>query len=220
MRLSCTYNREAWQKFDVESIIGSTFCSLFIVLMTIYYVISLWEQSKQESEKELLKLNEELKHMAQIDALTKVYNRHYLTEYLEMLIAEPDASFGAALIDIDDFKIINDTYGHVFGDEVLVTLCEIMKSEINNTDIIARYGGEEFIIIFKNSDQKDIEKKLKVIAEKFKSFSMKRKNKKFTFSGGVDFYNKENKIIKIYNKVDKKLYEAKNRGKNMIVWNN
>lgn len=211
-------NQNSWEKLNINSIMGATLCSLVIALIAMCAIILLYDDLNRSQEKKLLKLNRQLKFISKMDALTKVYNRGYLTEYLQNVVGEPRSSLGIALIDIDDFKIINDTYGHVFGDEVLSALCEIIMQEMNCTDNVFRYGGEEFFLIFQDLSKEEIDEKLKNISYRFKDFSMNSKNKAFSFSTGAAFYNQEDSVSKIYSKVDEKLYEAKSRGKNVVVW--
>lgn len=82
--------------------------------------------------------------MVHLDPLTKLYNRRFLTEHLDEKITRGDNEFAVALLDIDDFKKINDTYGHVYGDETLTSFAKIMMKHMEGQGIAARFGGEEF----------------------------------------------------------------------------
>ncbi|MNN41121.1 Response regulator PleD [compost metagenome] len=100
-------------------------------------------------QKELYETNRQLQQMAITDSLTGCYNRHYLTQQLEdevILNREKHIPFALILLDIDFFKNVNDTYGHLAGDEVICQTVEVLKQELRQTDVLARYGGEEFII--------------------------------------------------------------------------
>lgn len=196
----------------------STICSLLIVMGSIYTMISLWGNFNKEQNAELVALNKELKRISELDALTKVYNRHFLTKYLERMIKKADVSFAVVLIDIDNFKHINDCYGHVSGDEVLVKLCGIIEAEIGKNNILARFGGEEFLMVFESPNKMELEVKLQNIADRFWQFGIDQYNEGFSFSGGVTYYNREDELNKLYNNVDEKLYTAKRNGKNQVIW--
>ena len=125
-----------------------------------------------------------------------------------------------AILDIDNFKQINDAFGHEKGDEVLRTLGYIIKSTIRNSDFAIRYGGEEFLIIFPHTTKKEALKSLERIKERFSNtrFGIDRK---VTFSAGIADYPSDVKnltnldiLIRI---ADHRLYRAKGTGKNKIV---
>lgn len=103
-----------------------------------------------EHERKRLQLEAELQQMARIDELTTLYNRRYLLERLaqEMLRARRYGSpLSLLMLDVDHFKRINDTYGHLVGDTVLATIATVLRRTIRATDIPGRYGGEEFCLI-------------------------------------------------------------------------
>ena len=94
------------------------------------------------------------KHATHIDELTSVYERKVIEDYAEELIKE-NRKFILALIDIDNFKYINDGYGHHFGDKVLMVVARALKSVIGNSGILGRYGGDEFIAVFEDISEYD-----------------------------------------------------------------
>ena len=141
------------------------------------------------------------------DKLTGLKIRTDLENYL--LFLNKKSIF--VLCDLDDFKDINDTYGHQVGDEVLKLFGRIIKENISNNDYAARYGGEEFLIIFNN----DNIKKVKSIIYKINQ-ELIRKSKKMhiSFSAGIAIYNNDKKISDTIRKADLALYYVKNNGKN------
>ncbi|WP_457560090.1 GGDEF domain-containing protein [Caminibacter sp.] len=153
------------------------------------------------------------------DPLTKLYNRLYFDlqyNYLINKFARNKTPFSAFLFDIDNFKQINDTYGHPVGDKVLEEISEIIKNSIRKTDIAFRYGGEEFIILFPETTQNKAVK----IAERIKnaiSKNIRLENKPVTISGGVGEYTGKYSKYHFLNEIDKALYLAKNSGKNRII---
>lgn len=145
------------------------------------------------------------------DSLTKLYNRHFL-EYRGNKIFKDSESIVIALFDIDNFKTINDTYGHAFGDKVLEESASVLKLSLRQDDYIVRYGGEEFLVVFQN-----ISKKLAfLLAEKVRKNIGKIdiNGITFTISGGVS--DKGETLSEMIKDADKLLYKAKENGKNRI----
>ena len=154
---------------------------------------------------------------ARRDYLTGIYNRRYFFELATEYIKQEE-KFAIAMIDIDNFKKINDTYGHHVGDDVIVSLSNILTSYTNANDIVARFGGEEFCIIFKNVDEDramDVCEKIRQQVENF-VIMVDGNSIRYTISTGVscDYTNELNEII---NEADGVLYKAKNSGKNCTI---
>jgi diguanylate cyclase (GGDEF)-like protein len=121
--------------------------------------------------------------------------------------------------DIDNFKKINDTYGHEAGDFILKKVANCFKKRLRAYDIISRLGGEEFIIALLGADleaAKIVAEDLRKIVEKT-PFMFRGKKIPVTLSLGVAVYNKENKLKDLIEKADKAMYEAKKTGKNKVV---
>lgn len=159
-----------------------------------------------------------------LDKLTSVYNRKYFEESLIFLLEgsiEDKRQFAVIMFDIDDFKGINDIYGHQVGDEVLIKLTKEVKKTISKNDIIGRYGGEEFIVLIPNVDRNkviNIAEKIRANVEDARILGEKRK---VTVSIGIAMSNHE--ILsseEIINRADQALYRAKHDGKNRcVLWN-
>ncbi|KAF2955144.1 GGDEF domain-containing protein [Marinitoga sp. 38H-ov] len=150
----------------------------------------------------------EMKKLSELDPMTKLYNPSKLNADLEYY-ENNKKIISLAFIDLDDFKKINDTYGHLKGDEILKEVSNIIKNSIRETDKAYRYGGDEFIIIFENIDKQ----KAKIIMERIKN-NLVEKN--ITFSVGI--VDDSNISIKdLIKKADEKAYIAKKTGKNKIV---
>lgn len=164
-----------------------------------------------------------LKEVARIDALTGVYNRKSLNTFLEDEIIKTkmfQSDFSIIMFDLDDFKNVNDVYGHVFGDLVLKETCKIFVEETSKKDKVCRYGGEEFIIILPETNRKEAFK----VGERLRT---KIENKEFidaeikinlTVSGGVTEYEDGLSILELVERVDGLLYGAKRSGKNKILY--
>ncbi|MDD3106247.1 MAG: sensor domain-containing diguanylate cyclase [Bacilli bacterium] len=174
---------------------------------------------KKEIELELETKNKILDEMSMLDGLTKINNHRSLYNHLHVKIKEIQATknpLSIALLDIDDFKKINDTKGHIYGDQVLVDIAKIMKQNIRETDVAGRYGGEEFMIIFSNTSLQVAEN----IAERIRKAIME-----FAFIGevhvtisvGVKQYSVGKELVAFIDEADKNLYEAKTKGKNIVI---
>ncbi|WP_024791575.1 GGDEF domain-containing protein [Lebetimonas sp. JS032] len=115
------------------------------------------------------------------------------------------------------FKKVNDAYGHLTGDCILKSLAKEMEKNFRQSDYAFRYGGEEFLIIMPFTKQKDACIKMEKFREFIENKSFCKKNIKITISGGVVEYNSNYKIKDFIDKIDKKLYIAKNSGRNKII---
>ncbi len=158
--------------------------------------------------------------LANTDALTGTYNRRYLneffTDYLKILKREKN-DFSLLIADLDDFKKINDTYGHEGGDKVLIEFSKVVRDTIRKSDFIVRLGGDEFIILLPNTNSNSA----KILGNKIIN-NIKEYNKlskiNFSVSIGISSYEENDLDINdIISRADKLLYEAKRLGKNCVV---
>lgn len=172
----------------------------------------------KESVLELEQKNKILAEQAATDGLTKINNHRSLMEKLKSELLDSNKNnkpLSIALFDIDDFKKINDTRGHICGDKVLVEVTSIIKKSIRDTDFPGRYGGEEFMVIFPNTN---LIKAVKIAERIRKAVESNLFNEglKITISGGVKQYKGEN-LMEFVHSVDLNLYGAKKQGKNKII---
>ncbi len=168
------------------------------------------EHKIKELESELDKAYKELL----IDPLTKAYNRKALERDLIEILEkgkEKDLDLCIAMIDIDNFKVINDKYGHLVGDYILIKFVQIMRSLIRSSDKIYRYGGDEFIIIFNRSNILNARKSIERILNKIEKTKLKYKDYiiNLTVSSGITCHKKGDDVDSILNRADEALYEAK-----------
>lgn len=169
------------------------------------------------------KLYRELKEAVIKDPLLGIYNRKYFFERAEEFIKAEEKDYAIVMIDLDGFKKFNDTYGHQFGDEVLIQTSNVIKSRIRKSDIFARYGGEELIIFLKNiNDYKSIYEKIdnirKAIEENY--IVMGETKAKVTASFGLAFHSMYgDTIADVISRADELLYNAKANGKNKVCIN-
>ncbi|MCM3030270.1 diguanylate cyclase [Niallia sp. MER 6] len=154
-----------------------------------------------------------------IDELTQVYNRKFLKDSYNRFISDMgrlNANGTIAVIDIDYFKRVNDTYGHIVGDKVLMEFAQFLKKSIRSTDTLFRYGGEEFVILFQRATETEIKDVLERMLDKFShvEFTDGEKTFSLTFSAGV--YRIENTEIGLQAAIktaDEALYLAKENGR-------
>ncbi len=167
---------------------------------------------------------ETLKKSALLDPLTGTYNRKYLLERFEKeksLHMKYQKSLGLIICDLDNFKRVNDTYGHDFGDLVLKKFAKILKNSVRDIDVVARIGGEEFIVLLPLSSR-DVTIK---VAERLRTrveSELSINNVRVTASFGATSFNfRKGSIVTfddLYKKADTALYTAKNSGKNIVVY--
>ena len=183
------------------------------------------EEKVKNRTKELEKSKNKLKKLALQDSLTGLYNRRYFEKIIEKLInisKRTNEPLSLVIIDIDDFKKINDNYGHDTGDLVLKKLSSTLSEMLRKSDIISRIGGEEFAIVLPNTSIDaacELCEKVRQEVEKINLGFNEENILSFTISLGISNScgNKEETFSSIFKRADEALYEAKNNGKNKIV---
>ncbi len=156
------------------------------------------------------------------DSLTGLFNHSNLKEQLshEILKAErTNSNICFAMIDLDHFKVVNDTYGHLTGDKVLKSLSRLLQERLRRTDLIGRYGGEEFGVVLINTSLEDAGILMNKMREGFSQIRHKSGDKEFfvTFSCGISSFPEIKTNDEIASEADKALYRAKENGRNQIV---
>jgi len=167
-----------------------------------------------------LMLHEKLR----LDHLTKVYNRSYLDEYINNTKKERrknNLPISVAMLDIDDFKKLNDTYGHPFGDRVLKEIASIFKHGVRAEDIVCRYGGEEFLAVLESCSQDMSKRIMQKVLDIIRNTIFKNADNKeirSTASIGISILDNNKKALTtIIKEADNALYEAKSLGKDRVV---
>lgn len=169
----------------------------------------------RQALKKLEDQNHQLKTFALTDALTGLYNRRYALEKLEAEILKDQEALAVILLDIDNFKAVNDTYGHSRGDSVLKEVSQALLRVANPEDTVARYGGEEFLVVLVGLSLDQLAQRSKMILEMVSSLHFTEDKLKVTISGGVCVVGHES-IDQIIHIADDNLYRAKALGKNRI----
>ncbi|MBM7648193.1 diguanylate cyclase (GGDEF)-like protein [Bacillus ectoiniformans] len=169
----------------------------------------------ERKQKELVALNAELERLAATDDLTGLKNRRYFLEQLEeciSLFSKAGTPFSLLILDVDHFKKVNDTWGHLAGDQILRELAKIMESEAGKADTVARYGGEEFIIILPAKDEVAAKRKAEKLRSAIEHATWEVCS--ITVSIGVSTFMAGDTNVSILSKADRALYASKANGRN------
>lgn len=178
------------------------------------------ETKVEERTSELKRLKDDYKNLATIDTLTNTNNRYSLMKIFLSEIARShryNTPLSIIMVDIDFFKKVNDTYGHTVGDSVLVSLANLMKKNLRDTDIIGRYGGEEFLIILPNTllnDSKNFADRLRREVDEFSFDTVGN----ITISIGLVELAENENFDELFTRVDNLLYKSKNNGRNRVSY--
>ena len=192
--------------------------NLSLIAVSVMVIQSIYISQILNMREALIEKNSMLDNLARTDELTGLNNRRAIMEFINLPI-EKTGKYSVIMADIDDFKKINDTYGHDQGDKVLVSLSEIFRENVRNSDIVCRWGGEEILVILMKCGLKDAQK----IAEKIRNainsenlIQIDGTDAKVTMTFGIAYADHVGgqDVIKA---ADHNLYQGKNNGKNCIV---
>ncbi len=171
--------------------------------------------------RENLRKTEELQELSIRDPMTELFNHRHLHDVMYQLTSKAvleDRIYSVIMMDIDHFKTINDTFGHQFGDQVLMKIADTLRSTVRDQDIVGRYGGEEFIIILPDADAAQAY----FVAERIRRNVNNQpivNDVTITVSGGVAQFDRTSgeSVVEM---ADRELYRAKRNGRNRIEWIN
>lgn len=193
-----------------------------IILLLVFFVASAiqYYNIKLMSSRDAMH-RKELDYVSKIthDTLTGIYSRAYLMDMRKELTAKlkEDDKFVMGMVDIDNFKSINDTFGHEKGDDVLRYLGNMFKSATQDNIRFARYGGEEFVCLFENMPLTECRNYMDSLRKKFESKSFDFTDRPITFSCGLAAAHKTDNFDDLLKRADSAMYESKNNGKNRIT---
>jgi diguanylate cyclase (GGDEF)-like protein len=191
---------------------------LIALLNDMQSQLSSLENDAAEYKKRLA----EQKHRSNRDPLTKLANRTAYEQRVEIEYLRWRRSklpLSLAVLDIDHFKRINDTYGHAAGDKTLQVIAQAMDKIVRSTDFLSRWGGEEFVILFPDTDTAGLSVVLEKIRRKIQAIPFKFKDEKvtITISIGATYFNNNDSPGTVFERADENLYKAKNTGRNRCV---
>ncbi len=198
----------------------------FLVLDALIHLSNKVIHKLEEVNRELCKSEEKLKELANRDYLTNLYNRRYFNEIATLYFKNAKREkndISIIVLDIDRFKIINDTYGHNVGDEVIKDLSALLMEHTRECDLVARFGGEEFAILMPFTSKDGairIAERIRSVVESHE-ITVGNAHIKFTISLGVDYVDieKDLSVLQALDRADIALYAAKNGGRNRVVAN-
>lgn len=200
----------------------------FIIIAFAFINYRQWCQVKRTNLKlestirELNAANYKLEQIARTDPLTLISNRRDLIEKInqeQMRFERNGKPFVIIIADIDNFKLVNDEYGHDAGDFILQSVAQLIRSSLRTQDVVGRWGGEEFLLILPETDLRGGRK----LAEKLRKtiettpFVYGKNLLHITITSGVSVYNVPQEIKKIIKRSDEAMYEGKNKGKNCVI---
>jgi len=205
--------------YQYETSFKVRFLSTFFLLAGMAFI---YEYLRSTSHRNALIINEKLNLTSRLDPLTELLNRRAaVTEFeREFSIYQRHGNvFSIIILDLDNFKQINDTYGHATGDQALIEVAKQLTSHTRSEDIVVRWGGEEFVIILPGTDLQQAAIKAKNIKQQLSSINYQKLgvSDPITASFGVQSINNSTDVDDLFVQADKKLYEAKKRGRNQVV---
>lgn len=198
-----------WAKTHLTFLIDPTNSHLCVMM-----VIQNIDPQKQKEQQIL--------QAAEIDVMTGLLNRAATMDQIRSFLTGPGVNGTHALliIDVDDFKAINDTYGHLAGDEYLIRFAQAVKNGFRGTDIVGRIGGDEFFVLMKDvSSQVVVEEKANTLLRDLHTIWDTHTSLEPSGSIGISFYHGDDRSLEqLYEQADRALYQAKREGKNRIVF--
>ncbi len=176
------------------------------------------ETEVKKRMQELEDMNKKLLDISKMDALSNLYNKAAILKAIERLLnSKPKSELSLLMFDIDDFKVINDTKGHIVGDKCIRMLSSTARSSFRDIDLVGRYGGDEFLIVLPDTGSKQAI----AIAERFRRTVAESTSPSFTISIGVSSYPADGTDVRtLIQEADKGLYLSKKKGKNAVSHGN
>jgi two-component system cell cycle response regulator len=211
--------------FQFSTVTGALVDAILLVILTTpaiyFWVIKPFVEARDEA---IIHIN----HLAHTDSLTKLANRQLILEYLELLVAgnARHADHGAVLlIDLDNFKSVNDNYGHDAGDALLIKIGERLKTSVRNEDVVGRLSGDKFIVLLRRLGAED---KIARYVAQFVAYKLiKQAMEPVDYNGnillvgasiGIRLFTTEADVHKIISEADAAMYRAKENGKGCAVF--
>jgi len=207
-------NRIVAMKFHEDEEIRAYIVSFTYIKKTSHLIVAFAEITHIEKEKA------SYRKQAYTDTLTKLYNRAKFNQELEKAIMGAKASHGKLsiiLFDLDYFKQINDTYGHLVGDQILIELSMHIKMLIRSNDLLARWGGEEFVVLLPNTDTKGAGILAENMRTAIETYAFSHDIRLTCSFGVVGMGNSDKTAVDLLKKADEVLYMAKHQGRNRVV---
>ncbi len=168
----------------------------------------------------LEKASKKINQLLRTDHLTGIANRMYFMEYFTKAHAgavRHGFPLTLAMVDLDDFKAINDSYGHQVGDEVLIAVSQLLQSGCRKEDLAARFGGEEFTVLLVHTNVEQGKQQIERVRSNLENLVIDKIGRLVTASFGLSSLTDDESIDKMISQADKALYQAKEEGKNRVI---
>ena len=207
---------EAWQRVERLAVadLGED-----ITLAIAAYEISQLNVHLEHERRALANANQRLEQLAHFDPLTQVWNRYRIEQAIEAELVAAQrygAQFGVLLFDVDNFKAINDTYGHGVGDDVLVELARKVGESLRGCDHLGRWGGEEFIVLARHAELESLMGLAERLRTLVANLSVNGLNSPLTISIGVAIWQPADSCKTLISRADQAMYRAKHAGRNRV----
>lgn len=201
---------------ELETPRGLDLIFTFVPAMGVNFALIMFNGNLQENAHSLYLERIQLKEMSERDALTGAFNRGEGERILQILINQADREVGVILFDIDNFKRVNDNFGHLIGDRVLQEITQTCEAHLRKKDTLIRWGGEEFLIVVIGENQSE----LKELAERLRIAIANHQISvvgKVTASFGIASHQPQVSLSRLFKRADEALYRAKRQGRNQVV---
>ncbi len=208
------FYKENKETFQIVVYGFNTICAFALLLgFSLIFLLEMQSMTQQLEQQNTL-----LEELANIDPLTGLYNRRSMHKFLSQAVEEKE-DFSLIMCDIDDFKKLNDNYGHEFGDIVLKGVSDIIKKQTAEGDYACRWGGEEILILCNRPLTEEVRRTAEAIRRNIaeKNFDYKGAAIHCTLTLGLASHKADQKIEKTISEADMKLYQGKRDGKNVVV---
>lgn len=206
--------------YDVKDpLLIGVFISIVLLMVRLFITIKSNEALNIEIQQKHMQLkaaNNQLKFLAYHDELTQLPNRHFLFEkFQNEMIDQNQAHFYVLFIDLDGFKLVNDTFGHNAGDKLLKQVSQRLKEQIGEGDFLCRFAGDEFIMLLSHRDQNSVEKMATAIVDSLSMHYLIDSHEiAISSSIGISSFEETDSIASVINRADQAMYNIKKNGKN------
>ena len=212
--------REYFPEYTVAETTDGAFKTMLLstlIVMVVTFALLIVVRNVLDFQREnMFRFGTQIEDALIHDALTGAYNRQYM--YNTYVMLEQNGNVVAILLDIDDFKQLNDTYGHVFGDEVLAGFAQALMRHTDTCGTVFRFGGEEFLVLFGKVTAEEALRRVEDACTEFRLCFASSKRISITASGGLVNCGAHDNLESALKTADARLYHAKNSGKNRIVY--
>ncbi len=202
----------------VKNIRYDSFLAVSVYLVLLVALCNLFLYTVNYNKRSLFLKNKKLEELAFRDSMTGLYSKNKFNAEIKLWMSYSkryNMPLSLAILDLDDFKQINDRYGHLSGDQIIVDASVVMKSAIRASDILARWGGDEFVLLMPHTDLIGARKLVDRLHQKMRNNTFHGMT--ITCSFGITQMTAEDDEVSIINRADRMLYSAKDSGKDRVV---